>query len=204
MNDTQLTPQGIAATSFADKAKEYSDTLAKKTKTETEIEGLELEIRELLNKHDIKVGYSDRDLLGLDEKLKIYKPVIETVQEGLVYTASRVEGRAFSEIVNNPPLFKKLVKKFGGQFEKFFKEVDDVFHQKEIKTEAELDVEKTNELSGKYHELVVQLVKLKTTLKTEESTLKDIEKYIAFCKELGTLAGKPQGKDGGGQQAKQQ
>lgn len=204
MEQTQLTPQGIAVTSFADKAKEYSDTLAQKTKTETSIEGLELEIRELLNKHDIKVGYSDKDLLGLDEKLKIYKPIVEVAQEGLVYTASRVEGRAFSEIVNNPPLFKKLTKKFGAQFEKFFKEVDDVFHQKEIKTEAELDEAKTTELTNEYHRLVVELVKLKTALKTEESTLKDIERYIAFCKELGTLAGKPQGKDGGGQQAKQQ
>lgn len=206
MSDTQLTPSGIATTSFADKAKDYSDTLEKKTKAESEIEGNELAIKQLLNANDVKIGYSESDLLGLEEKLKVFKPEApEPERDGLAYVAARTEGRAFSEIVNNPPLFKKLSKKLGVNFEKLFKEVDDVFHQKDVKKEPELDKEKTDKLVTDYKTLVSKLVEARVDLKNAESTLKNIEKYVAFCKELGTLAGKPQGKDQkqDGQQQKQ-
>lgn len=199
-----LTPKGVAETSFADKAQEYEDQLKAKTAQETLIEKTKLEVRELFAKYDW--NHSGDDLTGLEDKLVVYKPVKIEPQDGLVFVTARTEGRSVSEIVNNPSLFKRLSKKFGKEFETFFRQVDDVFHYKDIKPEEEQDEAKTKAFRNAYHQLVLKLTQAQIDLKQAEQNLKNIKDYIAFCKEIGTLAGQPQkgGDQKGQQQQKQQ
>ena len=211
MSDLNLTPQGIPTTDFGKKVSEYSDILSKKATKETEIAKTELAIRELFNKYEVAVRFSSTsDLVGQEEKLTIYKPAVEKKTDGLVFAAARAEGRAFSDIVSNPPLMRKLEKKFGAEFESFFRQVDDAFHMAgdENVKRLEEDTEKTAELKTAYLTLSGQLTNQKIELKQLEKELENVDKYIEFCKKIVALAPAPQkgGKDqqkGGGNQNQQ-
>lgn len=203
MADIQLTPTNIPTTDFSQKVDEYASILSRKTDKEIEIAETELDIRELFASYEIGVRIKgDNDLLGLEDKLTIYKPVEEKKEDGLVYVAARAEGRAFSEIVANPPLMKRLEKKFGGEFREFFRAVDDVFHMtgEENTKRQELDTEKTDKLKTEYFALAKKLMRLKIELQKIEKELDNVDKYVSFTKTIAALA--PQGgkQKGGGQQ----
>lgn len=207
MSNTILTPQGIPTTDFGAKVSEYSDILMKKSAKETEIAKTELAIRELFNKYEVAVRFAGvSDLVGQEEKLTIYKPVVEEKKDGLVYAAARAEGRAFSEIVSNPPLMRKLEKKFGAELESFFRQVDDAFHMagdENVKRQEE-DTEKTTALKTEYMTLSLQLTNQRIELKQLEKELENVDKYLDFCKKVAALApqqkgGKDQQKGGGNQ-----
>lgn len=197
-----LTPTNIPTTDFSAKVSEYSNILGNKTDKEIEIAETELAIRELFASYEIGVRIKgDNDLLGLEDKLTIYKPLEEKKEDGLVYVAARAEGRAFSEIVANPPLMKRLEKKFGAEFRDFFRSVDNTFHMTEDEKKQEVDTEKTEALKTSYMEMARKFMKLKIELQKIEKSLKNVEEYISFCKTIAALApakGKDQGKGGGG------
>ncbi len=207
MTDTiQLTPQGIPTTSFADKAKELENVLTKKTELEAEIATSETAIRKLFYTNNMPKDVREAsDLMGLEDKLTVYVKKETKQVQGLVYTAAKAEGRAFSEIVSNPPLMKMLEKQFGAKFQKFFRDVDDVFHMKEINTPDQIDEDKTAALKTEYMTLTGNLMDKKIQLKTQEQKVKNIKEYIEFCKSIVSLAPTPQ-KGGGdkGQQGGQQ
>lgn len=210
MSNLTLTPQGIPTTDFGGKVTEYSDILMNKSAKETEIAKTELAIRELFNKYEVAVRFQGvSDLVGQEEKLTIYKPVVEEKKDGLVFAAARAEGRAFSEIVSNPPLMRKLEKKFGAEFEVFFRQVDDAFHMagdENVKRQEE-DTEKSTALKSEYLTLSLQLTNQRIELKQLEKELENVDKYVDFVKKLVALAPAPKGKDqqkgGGDNQQKQ-
>lgn len=188
-DNTQLTPQNIPTTSFQAKADEYGKILSAITEQETAIATNQFAMQELFAKYDVAVRFKDvEDYTGLEDKLTIYMPEVKVDREGLVYTAAKAEGRAFSEIVSNPPLLKALEKRLGHKFLEFFREVDDVFHQKEITKEREEDKVKTAEIKVAYAKIASALMKAKITLKQKQQELKNVEQYIAFCKTIAALA----------------
>lgn len=202
ININALTPQGIPTTSFADKAEELEKLLNEKTAIEEKVAENELAIQDFLHDYDLPKDIRETsDLLGLEDKLIVYLPLEKKSIEGLVYVAARAEGRAFSEIVSNPSLLKALEKKFGAKFGEFIREVDDIFHYKTVEKPREVDTVKTDELQKKYTVCTRALAKLKVHLRATEQKVANVDKYIAFCKSIVSLA--PASTKGGGDNKQQ-
>lgn len=198
--DNKLTPAGIPTMSFDKKAKELEELLAEKADFESKVADTQFEIEDLLYKNKLA---RNEDNIN-DEILTIYLPQVKEQIEGFVYTAAKVEGRAFSELASNPPLMKRLEKKFGKKITEFIRQVDDVFHYKTIEKPREVDQVKTDKLRADYRALETRLNKQKINLKTVDQKITNVDRYITFCKSVVALApvGKPQQQQGqkGGQQ----
>lgn len=65
------------------------------------------------------------------------------------------------------------------------------------------DVELTKTLRDEYADLIKPIISTRIELSKVRGHLSDIKSYITFLKEIGTLAPKPEGKGGKGQQAPQ-
>jgi len=198
MEKTQLTPSGIPTMSFTAKAEELEKLLTEKADVESKVADIELEIEDLLYKNKLA-----RNENITDEALTIYLPQVKEKIEGFVYTAAKIEGRAFSELAQNPSLMKKMENKFGKKLTEFIRQVDDVFHYKAIERVREIDQIKTDKLRNDYRALQTKLNKQKINLKTVDQKITNVDRYITFCKSVVALApvGKPQqqGQKGGQQ-----
>jgi hypothetical protein len=198
----QLTPQGIPSTSFADKAEELEKFLGEKTTVETKLAEKEAAIRDLFYDYNLPKEIRDTEkVVGLEDKLTIYLPEEPEVVMGLVYTAAKLEGRAFAELAANPSLLKRMEKKFGAKITEFIRQVDDVFHYKEITKERKIDTKQTTDIKSKYIKLIREYQKLQIELRGVTKKIENVDAYIAFCKSIVALA--PAQSKGGDKQQQQ-
>lgn len=192
---TQLTPSGIPTMSFDKKADELETLLTERAKTEQEMSDIILEVRKLFYVHGLPAYEKDENAFFnvSPDTMTIYLPVIPEKLEGLVYAAAKLEGRAFSELAQNPSLLKKMEKKFGKKFAEFVRQVDDVFHYKTIEKPKEVDKKATDTVQKGYHDLMIKYKKLDIQLTLTEAKIVNVNKYIQFCKDIVALApAKPQ------------
>lgn len=195
-----LTPQSIPQTSFSRQVELYESILHNLTEKKAEIKKAELSIKELFNQYDIAIRFKgDASLLGLEDRLTLYKVI---TRNDLAWSCAKKEGQAFSDIASNPAVMGRLHKKFGQGLVDFITLVNMAFHSKESDERKEEDKERSQLLKDEYLKRSVQLEKLYVDLERLESELRNVEKYIEFCKQILALGGQKQ--QGGKDQQQQQ